>query len=101
MEPQKASDSQRILKKKNKSGSITILYFKLCYKTAEIKTVIGIKREHNRKPRNEPTIIWSINLRQSRNKYSMEKSLFNKWCWENWTTFLHHTQNLTPNGLKM
>jgi len=41
--------------------------------------------EQNRKPRNKPTIIWSINLQQSRKECPMGKSLFNKWCGENWT----------------
>ena len=29
--------------------------------------------EHNRKPRNKPTHLWSINLRQRRQEYTMEK----------------------------
>ena len=40
--------------------------------------------EHNRKPKNEPTAINAISFGQSRKEYPMEKSLFNKWCWENW-----------------
>ena len=41
--------------------------------------------EQNRKPRNGPTTIRSTNLQQSRKEYPVEKSLFSKWCWENWT----------------
>ena len=41
--------------------------------------------EHNRKPTNKPRHLLSINLQQRRQEYRMEKSLFSKWCWENWT----------------
>ena len=32
--------------------------------------------EQNRDPRNEPTTIWSINIRQSRKEYPMEKKQY-------------------------
>ena len=37
-------------------------------------------------PRYGPSTLWSNYLQQSGRKYPVEKdSLFNKWCWENWT----------------
>jgi len=60
--------------------------------------------EQNREPKNEPTIIWSINLLQRRQEYAMGKKktvsspngiektrqLHAKEL--NWITFFHHTQ---------
>ena len=41
--------------------------------------------EQNKEFRNKPTCLSSINLWQSRQEYTMEKSLFNKWCRESCT----------------
>ena len=36
-----------------------------------------ISMEQNKEPRNKPTHLWSINLQQKRQEYTIEKSLFN------------------------
>ena len=56
--------------------------------------------EQNREPRNEPTLTGTINLQQGGKNIQWGKdSLFDEWCWENWTATckrieLHYS--LTP-----
>ena len=85
--------AKAILKKETKAGGITIPDFKLyilqscnhqdSMVLAQEQTLRSM--EHNREPRNGPTNVWPTNLWQSRKEYPMEKSLFSKQCWGNWT----------------
>ena len=52
--------------KKNKVRRLTLLDFKIYYKAIVIKTVWYWSMEQNREPRNRPTQLWSINIRQRR-----------------------------------
>ena len=40
--------------------------------------------EQNGEARNKPKHIWSTNIWQKNQEYSMKNHLFNKWYWENW-----------------
>ena len=93
MEPQKTSSSQSNLEtKQNKTGGTTIPNFKIYYKAPVIKIVRYWQKqthrsmEQNREPRNKPMITWSMNFdKEGRNTQWEKDSLFNIWCWKNWT----------------
>ena len=63
--------------------------------------------EQNREPRNKPIHLWSINLQQRRQEYTMGKdSLFSKWCGEsqphvNQSEVRTHALSIHKNKLKL
>ena len=79
--------------KKNKARGITLSDLRLYYKTTVIKTAwFWYKNRHIdqwdkiKSSEINPTYLWSINIQQRRQEYTIEKDiLFNKWCGEIWT----------------
>ena len=85
--------AKAILRKKNGTGGINLPDFRLYYKATVIKTVVLAQRqkyksmEQNRKPEINPCIYGHLIFDKGGKNIQWRKdNLFNKWCWENWST---------------